>query len=473
MVTNFKENISILSVLKNNLYLNGLFVSDELYRLLNSSTYYGYRTTTGVLMKLGGTLSKKEFMEVKDKNNISLLCDFSEMPFEEYLKYREYTTVAIKKASSINKNALKNSTYFMLEKDQNGKLYIIGQYVTQKQIFQIKFEDCGFFKQDNYKDEAVVLQAGGIRLRDSICGDNCISGCTFCDFGKGADKYIYNFLNTERKEYIIDLIKQSSHNSNVKTLFVTGGNPSLTDLNRWTDFLKESINTFKECVPNGCIDVMLTPRGFDKYVYNKTTRYKEYKKYLEYLKIIGVNTISPNMELWNQEDLNKYCSISCSGVNVGATKSEIGHSGYLDFIKAGIEVFGKYNVRTSLIVGLNSNEDIRNAIKDLIPLGCYVVLLPFKAPNEYFKTKEPSDYDLIELSNYLKYETDKTLCSLPIDLSQTYNERISNSLNAHNSHNTANLCCGQNLDVLEQQILSLGEDFHIVSCIMNNDILNK
>lgn len=466
-------NVLISSILKNNLYLNGIIVSDKVFDLLKSSQYDGYRTTTGIFMKLGGTLSKQEFESLKLNNSKDVL--LSEIPetlsYEDYLKVREYTTVNLKKASSIDYDNLKSKTYFILDTDKNGKLHIIGQYVNGNNIYPIKIDDCGVFKQDNYKDEAAVLQAGGIRLRDSICGDNCISGCSFCDFGKGAENYVENTLNTEKKEYITNLIKQITLSERVQTLFITGGNPSLADMNKWTEFVQESINTFKKSVRNGSVDIMLTPRGFNKYVYDDTTRYEEYKKYLEYLRSIGVDTISPNMELWEQEDLDKFCSVSSTGLNIGATKSEIGHNGYMDFIKAGIEVFGKYNVRTSLIVGLNSNDNVRKAIKDLIPLGCYVVILPFKAPSEHFNQLEPSDYDLIELSNYLKYETDKVMSSFPVNLTQIYKERISDSLNAHNSHNTANLCCGQNLDVIEEQALILEKDNHIFSSISDDRVI--
>lgn len=466
------KHVPISSILKNNLYLNGIIVSDKVFKLLNSSQYNGYRTTTGIFMKLGGTLSKKEFENLKiNRCKDTLLSEISEdLSYEEYLKVREYTTVMLKKESSIDKENLKSKTYFILDSNTRGKLYITGQYVNGNNIFPIKIDDCGIFKQDNYKDEAVVLQAGGIRLRDSICADNCISGCKFCDFGKGAENYNENMLNTERKACIINLIKQLTLNGKVQTLFITGGNPSLVDMNKWTEFVQESISTFKKSVPNGFVDIMLTPRGFDKYVYDDTTRYEEYKKYLEYLKFIGVNTISPNMELWEQEDLDKFCSVSSTGLNIGATKSEIGHNGYIDFIQAGIDVFGKYNVRTSLIAGLNSNSNMKKAIKTLIPLGCYVIISPFKAPNKHFSQLEPNDYDLIKLSNYLKYETDEVLSTMPTNLVQVYNERISHSLNAHNSHNTANLCCGQNLDIIEQQALILGKDNHIVNIVDNSNI---
>lgn len=460
-------NITISSILKNNLYLNGIIVSDNLFHLLNSSQYYGYRTTTGIFMKIGGTLSKQEFENLKLNNNKDiLLSEISEtLSYEDYLKIREYTTASLKKISSIDKENLQYKTYFILDTDENGKLHIIGQYVNRNNIYPIKIDDCGIFLQDNYKDRDVVLQAGGIRLRDSICGSNCISGCSFCNFGKGAKNYIENTLNTEKKEYLTHLIKESTLKGNVQTLFITGGNPSLADMSKWTEFVQESICTFKKSVPDGSVDIMLTPRGFDKYVYDDTNRYKEYKKYLEYLKSIGVNTISPNIELWEQEDLDKFCSVNNTGLNVGTTKSEIGHNGYMDFIKAGIDVFGKFNVRTSLIVGLNSNSNVRKAINNLIPLGCYVVISPFKVPSKHFNQLEPSDYDLIELGNYLKYETDKVMSSFPVNLTQIYKERISNSLNAHNSHNTANLCYGQDLDFIEQQALSLEKDNHIVNNI--------
>lgn len=458
-------NMLVSSILKNNLYLNGIIVSDNVFDLLNSSQYTGYRTATGIFMKLGGTLSKQDFENLKLNNNRNtLLSDISQnLSYEDYLKIREYTTVKLKNESSIDTENLKDKTYFSLDFDKNGKLYIWGQYVYKNNIYPIKIDDCEIFKQDNYKDESVVLQAGGIRLRDSICGENCISGCKFCDFGKGAENYIDNTLTVERKKYITNLIEQLTLNEKVKTLFITGGNPSLKDMHKWTEFVKESIDTFKKSVSTGFVDIMLTPRGFDKYVYDDTTRYEEYKKYLEYLKAIGINTISPNMELWEQKDLDKFCSISSTGLNIGTTKSEVSHNGYIDFIKAGIDVFGKYNVRTCLIAGLNSNDNIKKAIKYLISLGCYVVILPFKSPNEYFNLLEPSDYDLIELSNFLKCEIDKTLSSLPIHLAKIYNIRISNSLNAHNSHNTANLCCGQSLDVIEQEAL----DNHIVSNVGN------
>lgn len=180
------ENMPISSILKNNLYLNGIIVSDKLFEKLKSSQYKGYTTTTGIFMKLGATLSRQEFEKQKrDNTRDTLLSEIPEnLSYEDYLKIREYTTVRLRKASSIDYEHLKDSTYFILDTDKSGNLHIIGQYSYANNIYPIKIEDCGIFKQNNYKDNDVALQAGGIRLRTSICGSNCISGCKFCDFGK-------------------------------------------------------------------------------------------------------------------------------------------------------------------------------------------------------------------------------------------------------------------------------------------------
>lgn len=494
---NFKtiNNIPLFAIVKINLYLNGIIVSNELYDILNNSQYSGYRTTSGLFMKIGGTLSKKEFEHIKENNiESNLLADIDEFTsFEEYLKVREYVTVKLNKVSDFSDKELSNNTFFKLDTNNGGKLYIVGQVICDENKYEIRIDDCGFFKQGNYNDRnEVVIQAGGIRIRTSICGSNCISGCKFCDFGRGFNNYRKDTFNEKKRNNINSLINKFVLKQKISSLFITGGNPSLEDMHNWTDFVESSIDTFYSTLRmcsdiNGEVDVMLTPRGFDKYVYSEDVRYYEYKKYLTYLKSIGVTTISPNMELWSQKDLDKFCPPN--GKVIGTSKSEIAHGGYLDFIRAGIEVLGKFNVRISLITGLSANkniteaiieskENIKEAIRTLIPMGCYVVLSPFKAPRhkvgdlrygEDLKPYEMSVKDLIELSNYLKDILDKYLKSLPTKISDDYKKCINNSLKAHNSHNTANLCCGQYLDIIEKKALFDEVDNTIVSNLYCRD----
>lgn len=180
------------------------------------------------------------------------------------------------------------------------------------------------------------------------------------------------------------------------------------------------------------------------------------------------------MELWTQESLNTFCSPGKN--NVGTTKSEIGHDGYIDFIDAAVETFGKFKVRSALIVGLNSKEEIKEAIDTLVSRGCYVTLSPFKAPEQIQKSVrygndlqqyEPSCEELIELSQYLSEAVDRYIAtnSLTLDEIEELEENIDLSLNAHNTHNTANLCSNRALDRKEEEAYLKGVDEHIVTNI--------
>ena len=103
-------------------------------------------------MKLGAALSKREFDLLKvTKTKSTLLSEYSSMSYEDYLKIREYTTATLKKDSSVDKNDLQDNTYFVLDTNKKGNLYIIGQYVDGDKVYPIKIDDCGVFKQDNYK----------------------------------------------------------------------------------------------------------------------------------------------------------------------------------------------------------------------------------------------------------------------------------------------------------------------------------
>ena len=461
------DDKSILSIIKIYLYQKGIYVPAGFYDKLNESAYSGYRTTSGIFMKLGGTKSREHF-EFAKKNMPDL-----DMTYEEYLKNREYVTSQIFKESDLSQEDRDNTTYFCLKITDDGNFKIEGQYVgNDGTIYPINLSDVGIFKQGNYDDkEAVAVQAGGIRARVSICGSNCISGCSFCSFGSGADKYEKGKLTAERQEeYMNPLIQKVITQNGITQLFITGGNPSLDDMVAWTKSVEDSIETFKNSIQEigkdpkeATIDVMLTPRSADKYISSK----EEYKKYLESLQQMGVTSVSPNMELWTQESLDKYCAPSQR--NIGTSKSEIGHQGYLDFIDASVETFGRFNVRSALIVGLNSKDEIKEAIDELISRGCYVTLSPFKAPeciqqNPRYANDlhefEPSCNELIELSEYLKQAVKRYYMEngLTADEIAECEHNINNSLNAHNTHNTSNLCSGRDLDRLESQAYEQGLD---------------
>lgn len=470
------DNYSLLGIVKLIAYQRGIIVPNELFKKLKESAYSGYRTTSGIFIKIGGTLSKEEFKEIQENGKVQYLADdnVKEMSYEEYLKNREWVTAPIFSKSSITSEILEDS-FLALDYSKDGRLSICGQYIGkdgQKQTF--KLNDTAIFLQGNYDDDkAVAVQAGGIRMRVSICGSNCISGCSFCSFGSGSQDYINKMLSEERLDNEIKpAITEIVAKYGISHLFITGGNPSLNDMEQWTKYLIESIKTFKASLKqfgikeDGAVDVMLTPRDENSYLASKS----DYKRYLEKLRDYGVNTISPNMEIWSQDKLMEFCPPNA--VTEGVTKSEIGHNRYLDFIEAAVEVFGKFNVRSALIVGLNSIEETKEAIDVLINKGCYVTLSPFKAPecvqnssryNRDLSGNEPSYIELVELSEYLQKAIKKYLESLPPEERAMCETNIDKSLNAHNSHNTANLCAGRKLDRLEQKGYEKGIDHTIVN----------
>ena len=220
--------MEIISLIKLYIYQHGIFVPDELFEKLHENHYEGYRTTSGIFIKMGGTLSE-EFEYYRDNGMIShLVGDTKDLTYKKYLEQREWTTTNIIPESKLNKQ-IEADTYFKLQYDKNGHFKIIGQYKDKDGIFfPVELDDIGIFLQGKYNDdEAVAIQAGGIRARLSIAGKNCASGCSFCSFSNEASQYKKNTYTDEKLYgYLAPLIEQVVKKG-IKNLFITGGNPSL------------------------------------------------------------------------------------------------------------------------------------------------------------------------------------------------------------------------------------------------------
>ena len=118
MELNSINGVPISAIVKIHLYLHGIIVPDNLYEILSSSQYNGYRTTSGV--KIGGTLSKIEYENMKSNNNGKhLLADISKFSsYKEYLTIREYVTAQLKKFSGFTLNELEYNTFFLVDVDK-------------------------------------------------------------------------------------------------------------------------------------------------------------------------------------------------------------------------------------------------------------------------------------------------------------------------------------------------------------------
>ncbi|WP_321835580.1 radical SAM protein [Clostridium butyricum] len=188
------------------------------------------------------------------------------------------------------------------------------------------------------------------RVRIQLLG-GCANTCKFCN----AKEFNYEFNSLEGLDEALQIALSQSK---VRHGLLSSGNAKYgQDLKRLTEMYKFFCQKYKDLE----IDLMTPPRGFESY-----TASGEYKEYVKYLKEIGIYGLSVNIELNNPEQLKFYCP----------EKAMIGQKNYLDFIEAGVEVFGKNKVRSLLIVGLEPLEETLKGVEKLAQRGCNPVLSP-------------------------------------------------------------------------------------------------
>ena len=180
------------------------------------------------------------------------------------------------------------------------------------------------------------------RLRISPI-DGCSFACKFCDMNKWEYK----------KQNINDLIeagKRAIDNSSfpVRHILISGGTPKKED---WPYF-DEAIRKISENF-NLPIDVMMMPvKNLD---------------YLKKLKVYGIKELSINLEIFDDK-LAK---------NLIPQKWAIGRKFYFEFFREAVKVFGRGNVRSILIVGLEPIESTLKGVEEMIKIGVSPVLSPF------------------------------------------------------------------------------------------------
>lgn len=91
-------------------------------------------------------------------------------------------------------------------------------------------------------------------------------------------------------------------------------------------------------------------------------------QYLEKLKENGATAFVTNIELYDEKLRKEICP----------GKGEITNDVYFETLKNAVRLFGKGNVSSVLIVGIQPKEDIIDACKKLINIGVIPTLIPFK-----------------------------------------------------------------------------------------------
>lgn len=181
--------------------------------------------------------------------------------------------------------------------------------------------------------------------------EGCASSCKFCN----ARDYSYNFNNLEALDRALNIALSESY---IRHALLSSGNAKTgKDLEKLTSMYEFFINKYS----NLEIDLMTPPRGFSSYFSTN-----EYKEYINFLYEIGLHGLSVNVELNDKKYLKYFCP----------EKYEIGQDNYFKFIEDAVIIFGKNNVRSLLIVGLEPLSETLKGVERLASIGCNPVLSP-------------------------------------------------------------------------------------------------
>lgn len=174
--------------------------------------------------------------------------------------------------------------------------------------------------------------------------NGCAYRCQYCD--------LHELPYT--KETIEDLIeagKKAISESDIKIrhLSISGGTPKKKDFDYQDKIFKKLTQEFD--LP---LDIMMSP--------------VEDISYLRNLKSYGVNGLSINSEIFDPEVARKV-----NPQKAGMLERGLYHS----FLEEAVNVFGKKNIRSLVIVGIESLESTYKGIEELAKIGVSPVLSPF------------------------------------------------------------------------------------------------
>ncbi len=306
---NIKIMLSRLELLKIDLMANGMRVTKRARQALTQGgkvplSLFEYATTTGIPLKFKGS--------------------------DIYVN------------SPFGEDFCRNANWKLHSND--GTFFLLSEKGEQQEVEPIPLPS--YFNKRNPKGEKwswfAMTHTDRVRI-SPIAG--CFFSCQFCDLSR---TYRY------QKKSIDDLIDSirvalSDPILPAKHILISGGTPKPSDENYMDSVYERVTQEFN--VP---VDVMMIPRRDPSYI--------------DWLYSIGVNELSINLELFNQDFANR----------IMREKSQIGIAKYLQFLERAVKIYGKNNVRSILIVGLEPIEDTLKGIEALAERGVSPVLSPFR-----------------------------------------------------------------------------------------------
>ena len=202
--------------------------------------------------------------------------------------------------------------------------------------------------------ELVMTHADRVRI-SPVHG--CRHHCSFCT----SNAAYYKEISCEQLEQAFNIALCDPYNK-PRHVLISGGTPNEeADSYVW---INEIYRYFPRNYPQFDFDVMLSPRGMRP----EQASMKDYDEFLRYLyDECGVKTLSVNLELYNNSFRERFIH----------NKAAVGKDNYYRFIRQAVEVFGAKSVRSSLVVGLESEQDTLNGVRSLLYCCCLPVLSAF------------------------------------------------------------------------------------------------
>ncbi|MEE1282932.1 MAG: radical SAM protein [Acutalibacteraceae bacterium] len=204
-------------------------------------------------------------------------------------------------------------------------------------------------------------------------------GCLFCGLNNT------NELNGKviSQEIVVSAIKKAFEANPNYEINLSGGTCHSPE--SAIQYLAGLCNKIKEIKNNTVISVECAPPK------NNDSLYKLY--------VSGATAVIMNIEIFN----DKLRKVICPG------KSHITIDRYLSALEYASQLFGKGNVSSVLIMGLQPKEDIIFACEELIKRGVIPTIMPFKPLDgtkmSEHKVPEPTEY--IEISRHVAYLLNK------------------------------------------------------------------
>ena len=304
------------------------------------------------LFESGISISAEVLNIIKIKNNNQ------EIYTNDYITTSGLTLV-INNILWVNVQVNRHSKTLLLYSDNQftlffeNNLYLVDVVPTPKYINQLNSNN------ERYGNYAVT-HCDRVRI-SPISG--CSLNCFFCNIPYNSNKYVMRDINDLYEAIdlsLVDPILPAKH------ILISGGTPFESDMKYLKFIYKEITQKYSKYD----VDGMFTPHvnSLDPC----------------FLKNIGINQISANIEIYDEEISAK----------IMPKKSKLFIKSRWDYLKYAVDVLGSGKVRSILIVGLEPLSSTLRGAEKLISLGVIPVLSPY-IPNNNFQSnilpsKQPS-----------------------------------------------------------------------------------